>query len=175
MVASAGETGKGRSKVTGESGTVEGKAVGPGAQGPVAMENKPGPAMGASASAGRAAMPQTSGKPAGPVVTPPSVESDGEPPILKAYTTIPAAGKDKIKDIEPGNRVKVSLYNDGERNGTDRWDRMKVDYNRNGRWDEKWSDMDGDGVFDRRQISTKDDETYDRELLLKNGRWMPKE
>jgi hypothetical protein len=104
-----------------------------------------------------------------------TAETAEGPAILNAYASIPASGKEKIKDIEPGNSVKVSLYNDGSHNGPDRWDRMKVDYNRNDKWDEKWSDMDGDGVFDRRQISTKDDESYDRELLLKNGRWVPKE
>jgi len=96
------------------------------------------------------------------------------PAILDAYKSTPAAGIEKIKDLDKSSPIKVDLYNDKANLGSTRWNRMKVDYTRNGRWDEKWTDTDGDGVFDRRQISTKDDESYDREMVFRDGRWVDK-
>jgi hypothetical protein len=75
------------------------------------------------------------------------------------------ADTDKIKDALPGRNYKVNLYRDA---GFNRWNRVKIDLNRNNRWDEKWTIKDNVII---RQVSSRDDEVYDQKFVLTGNQW----
>jgi len=50
-----------------------------------------------------------------------------------------AEGK-KVKDLYQGQGLKANLYDD---DGDGRWDRAKLDLDRDGKWDEKWTRKEG--------------------------------
>jgi hypothetical protein len=75
------------------------------------------------------------------------------------------ANTDKIKDALPGRNYKVNLYRDA---GFNRWNRVKIDLNRNNRWDEKWTIKDNVII---RQVSSRDDEVYDQKFVLTGNQW----
>jgi len=77
----------------------------------------------------------------------------------------PNANTDKIKDALPGRNYKVNLYRDA---GFNRWNRVKIDLNRNNRWDEKWTIKDNVII---RQVSSRDDEVYDQKFVLTGNQW----
>jgi hypothetical protein len=77
------------------------------------------------------------------------------------------ATSDKLKDAVPG-AWKVNIYRE---NGAAKFNRAKIDLNKNEKWDEKWS-MDGDVL--KRQVAPYDDENYTIEYLLKDGKWVRK-
>ena len=63
----------------------------------------------------------------------------------------PATPHSKRKDaLGGGSRVKVNLY---EETGDRRWDRAKIDFDRDGMWDEKWSFRGGRWEADGRPVT----------------------
>ena len=86
--------------------------------------------------------------------------------IAKPATT------DKIKDAFPGQPWKVNIYREA---GATKFNRVKIDYNRNEKWEEKWSiDTDDGQEVVKRQVAPADDEKYTEEFRLKAGKWAPK-
>ena len=83
-----------------------------------------------------------------------------------------AAAGDKVKDAFPGKPYKVNLYKE---NGATRFNRVKIDLDRDDKWDEKWSVEDDAGQeVVKRQVAPNDDEKYTDEFRLKAGAWTPK-
>jgi len=79
---------------------------------------------------------------------------------------------DKVKDVFPGDAVKVSLYRDA---GHPAVNRAKLDLDRDDKWDEKWTfDREGGREEVKRQVAPADDENYTLEYRLRHGRWVPK-
>ena len=76
------------------------------------------------------------------------------------------ADRDKVTDALPGRTYKVNLYRDA---GFNRWNRVKIDLNRNNRWDEKWTIRDDSRIT--RNVSSRDDEVYDQKFILIGDRW----
>jgi hypothetical protein len=70
------------------------------------------------------------------------------------------APSDKIKDYLKGQGAKFNLYDD-DKDG--RWDRAKIDFDRDEVWDEKWT-RKNDTV--ERQL-----EVSGNRLVLRDGRW----
>lgn len=72
----------------------------------------------------------------------------------------------KIKDASKGRPFKINLYSDDGQ----RFNRAKVDLDRDDKWDEKWDFGDGGAV--ERQVSVADDEQYgERYVLEAKVRW----
>lgn len=83
-----------------------------------------------------------------------------------------AAAGDKVKDAFPGKPYKVNLYKE---NGATKFNRVKIDLDRDDKWDEKWSvDDDAGQEVVKRQVAPNDDEKYTDEFRLKAGAWTPK-
>ncbi len=103
-----------------------------------------------------------------------AVEEGGLRPMdqqLLDYLAKPAT-TDKVKDAFPGQPWKASFYRDGA--GT-KFNRLKIDLNRNEKWDEKWSiEDDGGQQVIKRQVAPADDEKYTTEYRLKAGKWVLK-
>jgi hypothetical protein len=74
----------------------------------------------------------------------------------------------KVKDATKGKPYKISLYSD---DGT-RFNRAKVDLDRDDKWDEKWTFLP-DG-FTERQVATADDENYNETYRLEASGWQKK-
>lgn len=83
-----------------------------------------------------------------------------------------AATTDKVKDAFPSKPYKVNLFRE---NGATKFNRVKIDLDRDDKWDEKWSieDDGGDQVV-KRQVAPADDEKYTDEFRLKAGAWVAK-
>lgn len=72
----------------------------------------------------------------------------------------------KIKDASAGRPFKINLYSD---DGV-RFNRAKVDLDRDDKWDEKWEF--GEDSITRKVSSADDDATYDQRFELEaSGRW----
>lgn len=83
-----------------------------------------------------------------------------------------AASGDKLKDAFPGKPYKVNLYKE---NGATRFNRVKIDLDRDEKWDEKWSVEDDAGQeVVKRQVAPSDDEKYTDEYRLMAGAWVQK-
>jgi len=76
--------------------------------------------------------------------------------------------QEKIKDATRGKPYKVNLYSDDKV----RWNRAKVDLDRDDKDDEKWT-FNSDGTVER-QVSPGDDEQYSETYVLKDGGWARK-
>lgn len=82
-------------------------------------------------------------------------------PLVGAARTLlsgRATGK-KSKDLFGGRGPKVNLYDDDQ---DGRWDRAKVDVDRDDTWDEKWTRKDG-------QLERKDEATGARAVFMGDG------
>lgn len=73
------------------------------------------------------------------------------------------ATSERIKDLNRGRGPKVSLYDD-DRDG--RWDRAKVDYDRDENWDENWTRKGG--TVERKDLKSS------KVLILDGGAWRAK-
>lgn len=74
----------------------------------------------------------------------------------------------KIKDASRGRPFKINLYSDDDT----RFNRAKVDLDRDDQWDEKWTFKPG-GVIER-EVAPNDDENYaERFVLEAKRRWQP--
>jgi hypothetical protein len=79
---------------------------------------------------------------------------------------------DKLKDAFPGKSFKANIYRDGA--GT-KFNRVKIDLNRNDKWDEKWSvEVEGGKETIKRQVAPADDEKYTHDYRLVGGKWVLK-
>ena len=79
---------------------------------------------------------------------------------------------DKVKDAFPGDKAKVSLYQDS---GKTSINRLKIDLNRNDKWEEKWTiESEGGKEKIKRQVAPNDDESYSVEYRLVEGKWARK-
>jgi hypothetical protein len=73
--------------------------------------------------------------------------------------------RDKIKDAIKGRAFKINLYSD---DGA-RWNRAKVDLDRDDKWDEKWT-FKPDGSVEK-QVAPQDDENYTETFVRTDGQW----
>ena len=74
----------------------------------------------------------------------------------------------KVKDATKGKSYKINLYADDGK----RFNRAKVDLDRDDAWDESWTIRSPNDV--ERQVSTKDNGTYDLTFALTPSGWAPK-
>ncbi len=82
------------------------------------------------------------------------------------------ASTDKLKDAFPGKPFKANIYRDG---GGTKFNRVKLDLNRNEKWDEKWSvETEGGKEIIKRQVAPADDEKYTHDYRLIGGKWVLK-
>jgi hypothetical protein len=82
------------------------------------------------------------------------------------------ASTDKLKDAFPGKPFKANVYRDG---GGTKFNRVKLDLNRNDKWDEKWSvETEGGKETIKRQVAPADDEKYTHDYRLIAGKWVLK-
>lgn len=111
--------------------------------------------------------------PAPMATTPPGDGNELRPMDQKILDLIAKpATTDKIKDAFPGQPWKVNIYREA---GATKFNRVKIDYNRNEKWEEKWSiDTDDGQEVVKRQVAPADDEKYTEEFRLKAGKWAPK-
>ncbi|KIG15074.1 hypothetical protein DB30_06106 [Enhygromyxa salina] len=114
-------------------------------------------------------------EPASSPVPVPAGEADGDPTgpdlrevdqLMLELLTQPV--QTKIKDASKGRSFKINVYSD---DGL-RFNRAKVDIDRDDRWDESWTFKADGGV--ERKVSPADDEQYTERYLLEAGvRWRP--
>lgn len=72
----------------------------------------------------------------------------------------------KIKDASKGRSFKINLYSDDGQ----RFNRAKVDLDRDDKWDEQWT-FKPDGAIER-EVAPADDEDYSQRFVLEAGvRW----
>lgn len=76
--------------------------------------------------------------------------------------------QEKVKDATKGKPYKINLYSDDGQ----RFNRAKVDLNRNDKWDESWT-FKSDGTIER-QVAPADDESYSEVYVVKDGAWVKK-
>lgn len=82
------------------------------------------------------------------------------------------ASTDKLKDAFPGKPFKANIYRDG---GGTKFNRVKIDLNRNDKWDEKWSvETEAGKEIIKRQVAPADDEKYTHDYRLIGGKWVLK-
>lgn len=74
--------------------------------------------------------------------------------------------QEKIKDATKGRPYKINLYSDDRV----RWNRAKVDLDRDDKWDEKWT-IEADGAI-QREVAPADDEVYSEVHRLVDGAWV---
>ena len=74
----------------------------------------------------------------------------------------------KVEDATKGKPYKINLYSDDGQ----RFNRAKVDLNRNDRWDESWT-FGADGSIERK-VAPDDDEQYAETLRPEGGAWKKK-
>jgi hypothetical protein len=84
------------------------------------------------------------------------------------YVAKPAT-TDKVKDAFPTQSWKANIYREGS---ASKFNRVKIDLNRNEKWDEKWT-LEDDGTI-KRQVAPADDEKYTVEYRLQAGKWSKK-
>ena len=81
---------------------------------------------------------------------------------------IKGQAQEKVKDATKGKPYKINLYSDDGR----RFNRAKVDLNRNDKWDESWT-FGADGSVER-QVAPADDENYRQVWVLHGTGWTQK-
>ena len=78
------------------------------------------------------------------------------------------AVQDKVKDATRGKAYKINLYSD---DGA-RFNRAKIDLNRNDKWDESWTFKSATHI--ERQVAPADDERYTDVYQFVDGAWVKK-
>lgn len=78
-------------------------------------------------------------------------------------TLVKGPAQEKVKDATKGKSYKINLYSDDGQ----KFNRAKVDLNRNDKWDESWT-FKADGTVER-QVAPADDEKYSEVWLLSGG------
>ena len=113
---------------------------------PAAIPTDPAPAVTAPAAAAAA----SSGRP---------VDDD----VLRA---LQGPAQEKIKDATSGTPYKINLYSDDRV----RWNRVKIDLDRDEKWDEKWT-IAADGAIER-EVAPADDEVYSETYARSGDAWV---
>jgi hypothetical protein len=108
---------------------------------PAALATDPAPAVAAAASGGR------------PV----------DDAVLRA---LQGPAQEKIKDATSGTPYKINLYSDDRV----RWNRVKIDLDRDEKWDEKWT-IAADGAIER-EVAPADDEVYSETYARSGDAWV---
>ena len=75
---------------------------------------------------------------------------------------------EKIKDATKGQAFKINLYADGGQ----RFNRAKVDLDRDDKWDESWTFKSATDI--ERQVAPADDEHYTEVYVATDGAWAKK-
>jgi hypothetical protein len=76
--------------------------------------------------------------------------------------------QEKIKDATKGEPFKINLYSDDNT----RFNRAKVDLDRDDKWDESWTFKSASDV--ERQVSPDDNEQFTEVFAVQNGQWVKK-
>jgi hypothetical protein len=84
--------------------------------------------------------------------------------------SIDAQGDSYKKFITTAN-YKLDLRCDFKK-GYSYWNRIKIDFNKDGKWDEKWSYQKNGKI--KREVSSEDNENYDYTYFLKADGWEKK-
>ncbi len=96
-------------------------------------------------------------------VPPPSSERPVDNAVMSALNS---PVQEKIKDATGGTPFKVNLYSDDRV----RWNRVKIDLDRDEKWDEKWT-IGADGMIDR-EVAPADDEVYSESYRRGGDGWV---
>lgn len=76
--------------------------------------------------------------------------------------------QEKVKDATKGQAFKINLYSDDGK----RFNRAKVDLDRDDKWDESWSFKGASEI--ERQVAPLDDENYSEVYVARDGAWVRK-
>jgi hypothetical protein len=100
-----------------------------------------------------------------PPASAPGTAADGLRDIDRAALALVArpVNDSKIKDGTPGQPYKINVYSDDGK----RWNRLKIDVERDETWDESWT-LHPDGSIERRASSGGDERVYQ---LLDKKAW----
>jgi type II secretory pathway pseudopilin PulG len=115
---------------------------------------------------GAAATPTTDPTPPTPTDSKITSPRDCDTEMLRLIAS--AAVEEKIKDATKGKPYKINLYSDDKV----RWNRAKIDLDRDDKFDEKWDFKSGDVI--ERQVAPADDEMYTESYVLTAGAWVRK-
>ncbi len=104
------------------------------------------------------------------VATPPVAApvSTGRPVDAAVLRALEAPAQEKIKDATGSTPYKVNLYSDDKV----RWNRVKIDLDRDEKWDEKWT-IAADGSIER-EVAPADDEQYSEKYHRAGTEWAPR-
>ncbi len=94
--------------------------------------------------------------------------STGRPLDAAVLHALEAPAQEKIKDATGSTPYKVNLYSDDKL----RWNRVKIDLDRDEKWDEKWT-IGADGSIER-EVAPADDEQYSEKYLRTGNEWVPR-
>jgi hypothetical protein len=92
--------------------------------------------------------------------------SGGRPVDDAVLRLLQGPAQEKIKDATGGTPYKVNLYSDDRV----RWNRVKIDLDRDEKWDEKWT-LAADGTIER-EVAPNDDEQYSETYLRSGDAWV---
>lgn len=107
--------------------------------------------------------------PAAPAATAGPAANTGRALDAEVIALLSRPVEEKIKDATHGGTpYKINLYSDDRA----RWNRAKVDLDRDDKWDEKWTFFP-DGAVER-EVAPADDESYTERYLLREGAWVKK-
>ena len=103
-----------------------------------------------------------------PAVAPvaPAPTGTGRPLDDVVLQALKAPVQEKIKDATGSTPYKVNLYSDDRV----RWNRLKIDLDRDEKWDEKWT-IAADGAI-QREVAPADDEQYSETYVLTDKQWV---
>jgi hypothetical protein len=92
--------------------------------------------------------------------------SSGRPVDDAVLRALQSPAQEKIKDATGGTPFKVNLYSDDRA----RWNRVKIDLDRDEKWDEKWT-IAADGSIER-EVAPADDEVYSEKYQRSGDAWV---
>ncbi|MCH9689000.1 MAG: hypothetical protein K0V04_46635 [Deltaproteobacteria bacterium] len=106
-----------------------------------------------------------------PVAPPPAGASDplaaGTPVDVAMASARARPVQSKIKDASKGMAFKINIYSD---DGS-RWNRAKIDLDRDDHWDEKWT-FGSDGSIEKK-VAPNDDDSYSLKFAFGTDGWRP--
>ena len=103
---------------------------------------------------------------AGDAATVAAATPTGRPLDDAVLRALEAPAQEKIKDATGSTPYKVNLYSD---DGL-RWNRVKIDLDRDEKWDEKWT-IAADGSIER-EVAPADDEQYSEKYQRTGTEWV---
>jgi len=106
--------------------------------------------------------------PGQPDAAAPTPASTGRPVDAAVLRALAGPAQEKIKDATGSTPYKVNLYSDDRV----RWNRVKIDLDRDEKWDEKWT-LSADGSI-LREVAPADDEQYSEQYQRSGDQWVPR-